>query len=165
MCLNTYSRSQDVFFIKLQYLFTWRVSYMLIFWELLSVMNHGPQTCRSRPCSKRGGQSLNKPLPLSVISVLGSACTFPVQTISTLFFLYRCYFYCSYFSWTRSVVDTIRAKSDIRGLSFLKLFTVATGAAYISISVTANSTVPWIARLGEDWPETVKNCCPAAEYV
>lgn len=65
-------------------------------------------------------------------------------------FFYSCYFYRSYFSWTRSVVDTISAESDIRGLSFLKLFTVATGAPYISISVTANSTVPWIARLGDE---------------
>lgn len=164
MYLNTYFPSQYICTVKLQCLFMQRVSYTWLFWEMLSIMNHGPQTNHSLPCSKRGGQSLNKPLPLSVISILGTTCTFPVQTLSTFFFS-NCYFYCSYFSWTRSVVDTISAKSDIRGLSFLKLFTVATGAPYISISVTANSTVPWIARLGEDWPETVKNYSTATEYV
>lgn len=51
-------------------------------------MNHEPQANCSLLCSKRGGQSLNKPLPLSVISVLGTKCTFPDQTLSTFFFFY-----------------------------------------------------------------------------
>lgn len=87
MYLNTYFPSQYICTVKLQCLFMQRVSYTWLFWEMLSIMNHGPQTNHSLPCSKRGGQSLNKPLPLSVISILGTTCTFPVQTLSTFFFL------------------------------------------------------------------------------
>lgn len=80
------SFSQYVCVVKLQDLFMLRVSYAWLFWETMSVMNHAPQTNHSQPCFKRGGQGLNKPSSLSVISVLGSTCIFPVQTF-LLFFL------------------------------------------------------------------------------